>query len=149
MAERCGSNQRRGVSPRAEAHNATMAGAVKAAVAGSAALRYPWAMHTVSHPALARLAAAQAELAAQGLLKTERTLVSPQNAQVQVVDEGRLLNLCANNYLGLADHPAIIQAAHDGLDQYGFGMASVRFICGTHAVHRGARGAAVALPRHR
>jgi glycine C-acetyltransferase len=74
-------------------------------------------------------------LRAQGLFKTERQLASPQGALIRV--GGReLVNLCANNYLGLANHPAVREAAHRAIDQYGFGMASVRFICGTHSVHR-------------
>src|SRR5690349_23492702 len=60
---------------------------------------------------------------------------TPQDAHVSV-DGRELLNLCANNYLGLASHPAIVQAAHEALDRYGFGMASVRFICGTQTLHR-------------
>jgi len=70
----------------------------------------------------------------QGLEKLEREIQSPQNARVQVPG-GDVLNLCANNYLGLADHPDIVAAARDALDQWGFGMASVRFICGTQTVH--------------
>ncbi len=70
-----------------------------------------------------------------GLYKNERTLLSPQQARIQTV-EGEALNLCANNYLGLANHPDIIRAAKDALDRYGYGMASVRFICGTQEVHK-------------
>lgn len=76
-----------------------------------------------------------AELRTQGLYKKERTLTSPQRAQITC--EGKsVLNLCANNYLGLADHPRLIHAAQEALPEYGFGMASVRFICGTQSVHR-------------
>lgn len=76
-----------------------------------------------------------AEIEAQGLLKRERIMSSPQSAHVTVA--GRpLLNLCANNYLGLANDPALIAAAHRALDDQGFGMASVRFICGTQDLHR-------------
>ncbi|TGD43911.1 glycine C-acetyltransferase [Pseudotabrizicola sediminis] len=76
-----------------------------------------------------------AEIEAQGLLKRERIMSSPQSAHVTVA--GRpLLNLCANNYLGLANDPALIAAAHRALDDHGFGMASVRFICGTQDLHR-------------
>lgn len=75
-----------------------------------------------------------------GLFKQERIIDSPQGAEVDIQQADgsrrRILNLCANNYLGLADHPAVIQAAHQALDQYGFGMASVRFICGTHRLHK-------------
>lgn len=71
----------------------------------------------------------------QGLEKRERILTSPQSGHVSVPDGGRVLNLCANNYLGLASHPAIVGAAKAALDQWGFGMASVRFICGTQQIH--------------
>lgn len=70
----------------------------------------------------------------QGLHKSERLIQSPQKPWIQV-DGRQVLNLCANNYLGLADHPAIVQAAHEALDRWGFGMASVRFICGTQTIH--------------
>jgi glycine C-acetyltransferase len=76
------------------------------------------------------------EIREQGLFKSERLIASPQNAAIQLADGKTVLNLCANNYLGLADHPDMIRAAHDGLDQHGFGLASVRFICGTQTVHR-------------
>ena len=72
----------------------------------------------------------------QGLYKTERQLGTAQGAVIRVGDGRELINLCANNYLGLAAHPAIREAAHRAVDRYGYGMASVRFICGTHAVHR-------------
>jgi glycine C-acetyltransferase len=70
-----------------------------------------------------------------GLYKGERVIVSPQQAHVRVGD-GEVLNLCANNYLGLADHPDILAAAHEALDEWGFGLASVRFICGTQRIHK-------------
>ena len=63
-------------------------------------------------------------------------IASPQSAHIGLSDGRTVLNLCANNYLGLADHPAIIEAAHRALDTYGYGMASVRFICGTQTVHK-------------
>jgi glycine C-acetyltransferase len=72
----------------------------------------------------------------QGLYKRERTIDSPQQTGIQLKDSGEVLNLCANNYLGLADHPVIIRAAHEALDRWGYGMASVRFICGTQTIHR-------------
>jgi len=72
----------------------------------------------------------------QGLFKSERTIDSPQQTDIRLQDQREVLNLCANNYLGLADHPAIIQAAHEALDRWGYGMASVRFICGTQTIHR-------------
>ncbi|RMF38658.1 MAG: glycine C-acetyltransferase [Planctomycetota bacterium] len=76
-----------------------------------------------------------AAIEAAGLTKRERILESPQDARVRT--EGReVLNMCANNYLGLADHPQIIDAAHQALDRWGYGLASVRFICGTQQIHR-------------
>lgn len=72
----------------------------------------------------------------QGLEKRERIILSPQQAQVTVQTGAKVLNLCANNYLGLADHPEIVRAASEALQQWGFGMASVRFICGTQQIHR-------------
>jgi glycine C-acetyltransferase len=78
-------------------------------------------------------------LKAQGLFKQERLIASPQQAAIEVRDNGgtiEVLNLCANNYLGLANHPKIIEAAHEALDEFGYGMASVRFICGTQTIHR-------------
>jgi glycine C-acetyltransferase len=71
-----------------------------------------------------------------GTYKTELVMTTPQGAHVDVEGRGELLNLCANNYLGLASHPAIVAAAHEALDRWGYGMASVRFICGTQALHR-------------
>ncbi len=82
-----------------------------------------------------RLRGDLADLRAQGLYKTERPIGSPQGAHIEV--GGRtVLNLCANNYLGLADHPALIEAAKTALDRWGYGAASVRFICGTQEIHR-------------
>ncbi len=72
----------------------------------------------------------------EGLYKTELVITTPQAAHVSVEGHGEMINLCANNYLGLASHPEIVEAAHEALDRWGFGMASVRFICGTQAVHR-------------
>ena len=83
-----------------------------------------------------RLVRDTAALDTAGLLKRERVIGSAQGATV-TLDSGReMINLCANNYLGLANHPAVVQAAHEGLRRYGYGMASVRFICGTQSVHR-------------
>jgi glycine C-acetyltransferase len=77
------------------------------------------------------------QIRAAGLYKAERVITSPQDAQITVQGRERpVLNLCANNYLGLADHPAVLEAAHAGLDRWGYGMASVRFICGTQAIHK-------------
>jgi len=77
-----------------------------------------------------------ADVREAGLYKSELVMTTPQGAHVDVTGRGELLNLCANNYLGLANHPAIVAAAHDALDRWGYGMASVRFICGTQALHR-------------
>jgi glycine C-acetyltransferase len=77
-----------------------------------------------------------AEVREAGLYKSELEITTPQGAHVDVTGEGELLNLCANNYLGLANHPEIVAAAHEALDRWGYGMASVRFICGTQALHR-------------
>jgi glycine C-acetyltransferase len=77
-----------------------------------------------------------AEVREAGLYKSELEITTPQGAHVDVTGQGELLNLCANNYLGLANHPAIVAAAHEALDRWGYGMASVRFICGTQALHR-------------
>jgi glycine C-acetyltransferase len=76
------------------------------------------------------------EVRTEGLYKTELVITTPQAAHVEVEGRGEMLNLCANNYLGLASHPEIVAAAHEALDRWGFGMASVRFICGTQAIHR-------------
>jgi glycine C-acetyltransferase len=76
------------------------------------------------------------EIRSSGLWKSERIITTPQDAHVRVGSDSPVLNMCANNYLGLAEHPEIIKAAHEGLDRWGFGMASVRFICGTQQVHK-------------
>lgn len=76
-----------------------------------------------------------ADIRQAGLYKNERVLLSPQQTHLQVA-EGEVLNFCANNYLGLANHPELIEAGKEALDRYGFGMASVRFICGTHEIHK-------------
>jgi glycine C-acetyltransferase len=70
-----------------------------------------------------------------GLWKTEETILSPQAARIRV-GTAELLNLCSNNYLALADHPALIKAAKVAMDRFGYGMASVRFICGTQNIHQ-------------
>src|SRR5215470_3899391 len=75
------------------------------------------------------------DLQARGLYKRERQLQGPQGSAIRV--GGRdVINFCANNYLGLANHPAIVEAAHEGLRRYGYGLASVRFICGTQELHK-------------
>jgi glycine C-acetyltransferase len=71
-----------------------------------------------------------------GLFKQERLIESPQKAEVQVGTGASVLNLCANNYLGLANHPAVVEAAHEALRRWGYGLASVRFICGTQSIHQ-------------
>ena len=76
------------------------------------------------------------EIKSQGLFKTERIITTPQNAHIAVAGGKRVLNMCANNYLGLADHPELIKAAKAALDSHGLGMASVRFICGTQDLHK-------------
>src|ERR1700704_1811494 len=83
-----------------------------------------------------QLANTLAEIRSQGLYKTERIITSPQDARIEITGGRRVLNMCANNYLGLADHPALIAAAKEALDTHGFGMASVRFICGTQDIHK-------------
>ncbi|MGH8027578.1 MAG: glycine C-acetyltransferase [Pseudoxanthomonas sp.] len=91
----------------------------------------------LTHPALTQHYAAELEsIRAQGLFKAERIITSPQSAEIALADGRKVLNFCANNYLGLADHPDIIQAAKEALDTHGFGMASVRFICGTQDLHK-------------
>ncbi|AWF80657.1 glycine C-acetyltransferase [Microbulbifer sp. A4B17] len=76
------------------------------------------------------------QIDADGLYKRERIITSQQAAEIQVNNDTQVLNFCANNYLGLANHPDLIEAAKEGLEQYGFGMASVRFICGTQDIHK-------------
>ena len=89
------------------------------------------------HRALTRRYADELDaIRAQGLFKAERIITSPQSAEITLADGRTVLNFCANNYLGLADHPEIIAAAREALDSHGFGMASVRFICGTQDLHK-------------
>jgi glycine C-acetyltransferase len=76
------------------------------------------------------------EIRSAGLFKAERVIVSPQGSSIRVADGKEVLNLCANNYLGLADDPRIVAAAREALDRWGYGLASVRFICGTQDVHK-------------
>lgn len=82
-----------------------------------------------------QLATRLGEIEAAGLFKRERTIESPQQPEIRV-PSGEVLNFCANNYLGLANHPAIIEAAKEALDKWGYGLASVRFICGTQSIHK-------------
>src|SRR5262245_65706656 len=81
------------------------------------------------------LAGQLADVQAKGLFKRERQLQGPQGSAIRVAGR-EVINFCANNYLGLANHPAIVAAAEQGLKQYGYGMASVRFICGTQELHK-------------
>jgi len=83
-----------------------------------------------------RLSRETEALDAAGLLKREQVLGSAQGPVVRLADGREMINLCANNYLGLANHPAVVKAAQDALERYGYGVASVRFICGTQSVHR-------------
>ena len=85
---------------------------------------------------LAHLAAETEDLHTSGLFKDERTIASPQDAVITLEDGRDVINLCANNYLGLANHPALVDAAAAAVHEYGYGMSSVRFICGTQTVHR-------------
>jgi glycine C-acetyltransferase len=96
----------------------------------------------VTHPFLAHLTETLAAIEAEGLTKRERLITTPQSGRIRIRDERaqggerELLNLCANNYLGLADDPQVIAAAREALEKFGFGMASVRFICGAQTLHR-------------
>jgi glycine C-acetyltransferase len=95
--------------------------------------------NTVPTRFLNSLARQTEALKAEGLFKTERLIAGPQQAAIDVrvnSDTEHVLNLCANNYLGLANHPEVIAAAHKALDEFGYGMASVRFICGTQTIHK-------------
>ena len=83
-----------------------------------------------------RLSAELDSIKREGLYKSERVIASPQGGRIDAEPGGRVLNLCANNYLGLADHPALVAAGKAALDRYGYGMASVRFICGTQEEHK-------------
>lgn len=90
----------------------------------------------LSEPLLASLQSTLTQIETAGLYKRERLIDSPQNATVRLKDGRTVINLCANNYLGLADHPEVVAAARDALGRWGFGMASVRFICGTQTLHK-------------
>ena len=80
------------------------------------------------------------EIREAGLYKSERVIESPQEARIKVAGGREVLNMCANNYLGLSDHPDIVAAAQTGLDEWGFGLSSVRFICGTQTIHKELEG---------
>src|SRR5262245_15835666 len=79
------------------------------------------------------------EIRGKGLYKRERVLQGPQGSDIRVAGR-EVINFCANNYLGLANHPAVVEAAHEGLRRYGYGLASVRFICGTQELHKQLEG---------
>jgi glycine C-acetyltransferase len=83
-----------------------------------------------------QISARVGEIEKAGLFKRERLINSPQQAEIQVSTGTKVLNLCANNYLGLANHPAVVDAAKRALDEWGYGLASVRFICGTQSIHK-------------
>lgn len=76
------------------------------------------------------------ELKSQGLYKKEREIISPQDSEITIIGDKHVLNFCSNNYLGLANHPEVVQAAKESYSHYGFGLSSVRFICGTQTVHK-------------
>ena len=76
------------------------------------------------------------EIRTAGLFKSERLIGTPQGGRVRLEDGRELIVMCANNYLGLGNHPEIVAAAHEALDRWGYGMGSVRFICGTQTLHR-------------
>ena len=86
---------------------------------------------------------------ADGFYKAERVIESPQSSQIRLSSGAEVLNFCANNYLGLADDPRLVAAAREGLERWGFGMASVRFICGTQSVHKELEARDCRVPRHR
>ncbi|HEY4294274.1 glycine C-acetyltransferase [Luteibacter sp.] len=90
----------------------------------------------MSYPGQSRFSAELESIRDQGLFKAERIITSPQSAEIELQGGHKVLNFCANNYLGLADNAEVIQAAKDALDSHGFGMASVRFICGTQDLHK-------------
>jgi glycine C-acetyltransferase len=90
----------------------------------------------VDESTLEQLANQVQELKDEGLYKDERVITTPQGAAIKTTAGNEVINLCANNYLGLADHPELVKAAHAALDEHGFGMSSVRFICGTQDVHK-------------
>jgi glycine C-acetyltransferase len=90
----------------------------------------------MTYPAQDRFSQELGSIRDSGLYKDERIITSPQSAEITLADGRKVLNFCANNYLGLADHPRLIEAARKALDTHGFGMASVRFICGTQDLHK-------------
>jgi glycine C-acetyltransferase len=97
---------------------------------------FPSTQIAMDNAAQQRLEAELESIRDQGLFKTERIITTPQSSEIRTTDGREVLNFCANNYLGLADHPDVIAAAKDALDTHGFGLASVRFICGTQDLHK-------------
>src|SRR5258708_14757494 len=89
-----------------------------------------------------------AEIRKAGTYKNERVIITPQGTTIRVADGRPVLNFCANNYLGLAQHPAVAAAAKSAIDQWGYGCASVRFICGTQGVHKQLENEISEIPRH-
>ena len=83
-----------------------------------------------------------------GLLKRERIITTPQGAEIKTLDGREVINFCANNYLGLSSHPRVIEAAKWAMDTHGFGLSSVRFICGTQDIHKELEQKDFKLPRH-
>ena len=96
---------------------------------------------------LSHLRASVDQIRADGFYKSERTIRTPQSPAIELAGGSRVINFCANNYLGLADDARLVAAAKDGLDRYGFGMASVRFICGTQTTHKALEAALAAFLR--
>ena len=94
----------------------------------------------MSYPGQTRYASELESIREQGLFKAERIITSPQSAEIELEGGRKVLNFCANNYLGLADDPRVIAAAKDAMDRWGYGLASVRFICGTQGVHKELEG---------
>ena len=101
----------------------------------------------MSNAFLSHLSSELEGLKAAGLYKSERVISSPQSAEIEVSGQ-KLLNFCANNYLGLADSEELCDAAKSALDRYGYGMASVRFICGTQEEHKQLEARISVVPRH-
>ena len=97
---------------------------------------FPILSSPMTYSAKSHYAAELQAIRNDGLFKSERIITSPQSSQIKLKDGRKVLNFCANNYLGLADHPQVIDAAKAALDSHGFGMASVRFICGTQDLHK-------------
>ena len=96
----------------------------------------PYEWRVISPKPLSFFQDTLAQIKADGLYKSERAIASSQNSQITLEDGRSVINMCANNYLGLADHPRVVEAARESLETWGFGMASVRFICGTQTLHR-------------